>query len=159
MENIVFKYLWIGFIAVTLLNGLIIFIRSKTYTKNNKELEEGYKKIIFYLITLGNLPWLIMGLGIVSGYTNTIFDYFRPRDLNNIVLVFHIVTLLLMLATFNWVFFRGGAEFLEQYKLFDASNDNRSAKEIKVRFALSTAGGIIAMIALWFIDFPVMYFE
>ena len=158
MENIIFKYLWIGFIAVTLLNGLIIFIRSKTYTKNNKELEEGYKKIVFYFITLGNIPWLIMGIGIVLGYTNTIFDYFRPKDLNSIVLLFHVATLILLLVTFNWAFYRGGAEFLERHKIF-GTDDNRGAKEIKAYLGLMIAGGLIAMIAMWAIDVPVMYFE
>lgn len=34
------------------------------------------------------LPWIVMGLGQLTGSTSSVWDYFRPQDINPFVLAF-----------------------------------------------------------------------
>lgn len=136
----------------------------KGYTEIDPRLEEGYKKIIKAFSIYGNIPWVIMGLGMLLGSTQSIFDYFRPRDLNPFVLAFHASVIIIYIFTIRWLYFKDGAKFLEQHpgifqkSGFFAQEENISANKIKILFGLMLLGGILAMSSMWAIDIPVMSF-
>jgi hypothetical protein len=160
MESILFKHFWIAFILVTILNAVILKRRAKEYIDKDPMLEEGYNKVFLYYITIGNVPWIIMGLGMLTGYTETIIDYFRPRDMNPMVLLFHLSTIIILFALDYWIFFRNGAEFLSRHPgLFNsnslfAKNESVTAKQIKVMFGILNIPGFLALLLMWTSDVP-----
>lgn len=81
MEKIqlIFKHVWIIFIAVTIINGLVIKHRSKKCIAQNPELEEGYNKLFKGLIIYGNIPWVIIMIGNLCGITQSFLNTFNPK--------------------------------------------------------------------------------
>ena len=53
--EILFKHTWIFFIFVTILNGIILKIRSKKYILEKPELEEGYDIYFKGWLLYGNI--------------------------------------------------------------------------------------------------------
>lgn len=161
----IFKHFWIMFIVTTLINAVIYKFRFKQYYETNPELEDGYKKIIKAFMIYGNIPWIIMGLGMLVGSTSSIFDYFNPRGLNPFVLLFHIALIYIYIITIKYVYFNGGAEFLEKHPgLFErASWDGKkkyeSATSIKIWLGLMLLGGILGMTAMWCVYIPTPPFK
>lgn len=155
----ILKHFWIAFILVNIINHFIGKQRIKKYIDQNPNLQAGYDRIFNTKLIFGNIPWLIMGIADFSGYTQSIFDFFRPKDMNPFVLVFHayVITLLLLMA--GWVYFKQGAEFLAQHPgIITVNKTGKSsepgAKEIKLFLAFSLVGGFAAIIIMWVADFP-----
>jgi len=152
--DLLFKHAWIMLIAVTIANGLIMKYRSKKYISENPSLDEGYDKYFKGWILYGNIPWIIIAIGNLSGLTHSIFDYFNPKAMNPIVLIFHSAIVILWILSVWWVYFKGGAEFIESHPgLFKKSslsgNTNVTAKQVKLFLPLMLLGGIMAMIMMW----------
>jgi hypothetical protein len=157
--EIIFKYLWIIFIAVTIANGYILKSRSEKYISEKPELKDGYDKFFRGLIFYGNIPWMIIAIGNTSGLTESFFEYLNPKTLNPMVLVFHGSLIVLWMLSIRWIYFKEGAEFLEEHpglfvKKGFSNNPNLSAKEIKRMWPLMILAGIFAMSMMWVIDIP-----
>ncbi|MCU4165482.1 hypothetical protein [Carboxylicivirga caseinilyticus] len=156
--DLLFNNAWIFFIVVTILNGLIMKHRSKRYISENPGLQFGYDKYFKGLIFYGNIPWIIIAIGNLSGLTHSIFDYVNPKTMNPIVLVFHGAIAFLWILCVRWVYFKGGAEFFETHPgLFQKSSlsgkTNITAKQVKLYLPLIILSGIFAMIMMWTTDF------
>ncbi len=147
------------FIAVTVANGLIFKYRSKKYIARNPELKEGYDKFYKGIMIYGNIPWIIMMVGNITGITQNIFEYFSPRDMNPMVLIFHFSILVLWILGVRWIYFKNGAEFIEahpglvQRSSFNGPTDV-TAKQIKLFFPLILLGSIVGMAMMWIVDIP-----
>lgn len=150
---IIDKAFWLISIAITFANAYFLWSRAKTEVARNPELKAGYDQLLKgYLICL-NLPWLVMGLGIMVGGAKTVFDYFDPRSGNLYVVAFHATVLTLWILTVFWIYFSGGAEFLVKHPgVMNA--DIRSPLLIKLLFAVMLFGGIAAEIGMWSGSFP-----
>ena len=147
------------FIAVTIANGLILKYRSKKYIAEKPELEEGYDKYFKGWLFYGNIPWVIMMIGDLSGVTQNTFEYFNPRAMNPIVLAFHFSIIILWALSVRWIYFKKGAEFIEAHpgliqKSSFSGNTNVTAKQVKLFYPLMLLGGVVGMIMMWLIDFP-----
>ena len=91
-----------------------------------------------------------MAIGDITGMTKYIFDFFFPRLLNPIVLLFHFSVLILWGGSIYWVYFKNGAEFLATYpNRFNGGQPNGKRNRIKVLFALMLIFGIAAEIFMW----------
>jgi len=161
--EIIFKHTWIMFIAMTIANGLIFKYNSKKYILEKPELEAGYNTFIKGWLFYGNIPWVIMMIGNLSGMTNNSFDYFMPRQMNPMVLLFHAAIIILWGLSSWWIYFRGGAAFIEKHPgLVQKSSwngkHNVTAKQVKLFYPLMLLGGIIAMIMMWQMDIPPIHF-
>ena len=158
--ELIFKNAWILFIIVTLFNAYWLKSKSKSYILENPELEEGYNRIFKSIIIYGNIPWVIVAIGNLSGMTNSMFDFFRPRDMNPIVLLFHTVVILILVLSIWWIYFKDGAEFLERHpgllkkKSFLSERTDMTAKEIKAMLSLMLLSGIAGMVMMWIMDIP-----
>lgn len=151
------------FIAVTIANGLILKYHSKKYILQNPELKEGYDKYFKGWIIFGNIPWVIMMIGNLSGITQNTFEYFIPKAMNPMVLLFHFSIIALWMLSVRWIYFKNGAEFIETHPgLFQKSsfsgNTNLTAKQVKLFFPLMLLGGIAGMIMMWVMDIPTPQF-
>ena len=150
----IFRYFWIPFIAVTILSGFIGKYRSKKYILKNPELAKGYNKYFNGYMIFGNIPWLIIMIGNLSGITQSFFEYLDPKSLNPIVLLFHFYIIVLWILGIIWIYFKGGAEFIEMHpglvqRSSFSGNTNVTAKQVKLFFPLMLLGGIAGMITMW----------
>jgi len=158
--EIFFKHAWVMFIAVTCVNGLLLKNASQRHIAKNPALAAGYNKYIKGWFLYGNIPWLIMMVGSISGQTQSLFEYLSPRQLNPVVLVFHLSIVALWGLGIRWIYFKQGAEFLEQHpglirKSSLSGNTTITASQIKRFFPLTILGGLVGMIMMWVIDLPI----
>ncbi len=157
--NLIVTDTWIFFIIFTIINGIIFRNKSKKYISKDPELKEGYDKYFWGILFYGNIPWIIMAIGNLSGMTYTTFEYFFPRLMNPIVLTFHASIIVMWLLSFKWIYFNNGAEFIEKHpglfqKFSFTGQRNITAKDVKFYFPIMILGGIIAMIMMWVMDIP-----
>jgi hypothetical protein len=151
-----FRYVPIMFIVVMVANAFIIKGRAQKHIDQNPELKAGYDKIFKGFLLFGNIPWIIMLLGNLTGTTHSVFDYFNPRGLNPIVLMFHFSIVALYLAMFFWIFINDGADFLSRhpgvlvFRFFGEIKNVISPLSIKLFFALILLSGSGAMLTMWF---------
>ncbi|HVK56448.1 MAG TPA: hypothetical protein VM532_15655 [Burkholderiales bacterium] len=73
-----------------------------------------------------SLPWVVMGLGQILGFTPTIWHYFRPQDGNPFVIAWLAVILVLTCAYAWWVLFAGGAQKVRDLNLMAALGQHSS---------------------------------
>lgn len=157
--EIVFKHIWIAFIAVTFVNGFALKHRAKKYIAEKPELKSGYEQYVKAWIFYGNIPWGIMAIGNLSGLTNSAFEYLTPGTMNPVVLVFHASIIALWILSIRWIYFKNGAEFIARHpgifrKTSFSGNTNATAKQIKFLFPLLLLGGVAGMIMMWMMDIP-----
>jgi hypothetical protein len=148
----VFRYGWILFIAGTCANAAVWWFRAQKEIARAPELEQGYRRLIRGFLLYANVPWLVMGAGIVFGGVPTIFHFFDPRNGPWVVAWFASVVLLWILA-FVWLFLKGGAEKMIQYPGLLRGTDT-SPRSIKTFFLLCVAGGIVALVMMVTGNFP-----
>jgi hypothetical protein len=148
------KMFWAMAIGVTCLNAYFLHSRGQTEIARNPALAEGYRQLTKgYLISL-NLPWLVMGLGIMVGGTRGVFEYFDPRSGNPYVIAFHVTIFVLWALIIFWIYFAGGAEFLVRYPGV-MNVDIKSPLVLKLLFGVMLLGGIAGEIAMWSGRLPV----
>lgn len=140
---LIFKYAWFLFIAVTCINGAVWWRRGQQARAEEPELEEGYRRLIRWWIICGNLPWIVMGIGIIFGGVPSVLHYFNPRN-GPFVMAFYVTIVALWIASFYWIFFRGGAEELVAHPGL-LNLPGQKPVWVKALFLLSLIGGIIAL--------------
>lgn len=142
---------WLIFIAVTVANALILKFRSRAHIQRQPELAAGYQRLFNGVLFWGNLPWVVMGIGIVFGGVHSVFSYFRPRDGNPFVLAWFAVVIALWLLGFYWIFARRGAEFLVEHPGL-LRGTPKSPTMIRIGYCLMIAGGIMGLIFMFTMD-------
>ena len=156
----IFKYAWVLFVAGTLINVISLKKQSQSYIAEDPTLKEGYDKLIKGWLIYGNIPWLIMAIGDLTGITNGVWDYFNPKSMNPMVLLFHITVVILWIIGSNWIYFKGGADFIVKHPglvQFHGPGINKytsSPLAIKIFWALALLGGITGMVMMWMHSVP-----
>lgn len=144
----VFDYAWILFILVTILNAGILRVRSNRIVSEHPELKDGYDRLFKGCLLFLNIPWVVIGIGMIVGGVPSTFSFFAPRRGNLLVIAFHVSAVILWLLGIWWLYFKGGAEFLVKYRgVFN--RDIQSPLLVKSLFGLSLLGGIVAEILMW----------
>lgn len=145
-----FKHAWILFIAIAVINELRIRKKAKSFIEAHPDSEEEYYKFWWKYLILENIPWLIIAIGDITGMTENVFEFFFPRLLNPIVLLFHFNIIVLWIISIYWVYFDNGAEFLATFpNRFNSGQPNGKINNIKIFFALMLIFGITAEIFMW----------
>ena len=142
------KIFWLLAIGVTCLNAYMLYSRAQTEIARNPELAEGYWQLIKGYLVWFNLPWVVMGLGIVLGRTHGAFEYFNPRVGNPYVIAFHVTILVQSMLAIFWIYFAGGAEFLVAHPGV-LNVDVKSPLVMKLLFGLGLLGGLVGEIVMW----------
>ncbi len=152
---LVFRHAWLFFIAITCANGAIWWRRAQPRIAKNPALREGYQRLIKSWLIYGNLPWLVMGAGILSGAVPSPLHYLNPRN-GAFVIAFWATVVALWIASFHWLFFRQGAEtLLEHPGLFNFPARLSRPWVVKVYLLLCLAGGVICLLVVIFSDIRV----
>ncbi len=152
-EPLFARHAWILFIAVTMINALILKFRSRAHIQRRPELRAGYRRLFNGVLLWGNLPWVVMGIGIVFGGVHSTFSYFRPRDGHSFVLAWLGVVVALWILGFYWLFARRGAEFLVEHPGLLRSTP-KNPTSIRFFYCLMVAGGLAGLLFIFFTDFP-----
>lgn len=147
------KYFWILCVVVTYLNAGLFWLKSRKYIDEKPELESGYRTLIKGFAVWGNIPWLVMGLGITTGGVPSTWDYFRPKDGNPWVISwFASVFGIWALGTY-WLIVRSGAEMLAEHPgMFNV--DLKSPRTIKLIWLACLAGGVLGAIMMFTQEVP-----
>src|SRR6266850_4908288 len=106
-----------------------------------------YKRLV---IGASTLPWLVMGVGQLTGSTSSVWEYFRPQDMNPFVLAFVGSVFLLSIALLYWVFFMEGSTKAVELKLMQAHGPFGSKPLPERQVKLFAAVGPIFVI-LWIV--------
>ena len=149
---LLFKYGWLIFIVFQCVNGVSWWQKGKPEMAANHALESGYRRLIRSWIVYGNLPLLIMGVGIQFGGVPTVFHYCNLRN-GPFVIAFWVSCVVLWVATFYWMFFQGGAEKLIAHPGL-LSLPVARPWAVKTLFLLALTGGVIAMFVVLLTDVP-----
>jgi hypothetical protein len=110
------KYFWLVLIAVNCLSTLIFSFIARSPLRERPELYDGYWRLIRGMLLFFNLPFLVMGIGIVSDYVPTMNGYLSWRVSNPFVLAFYTSIFFELLLGFYWIFFAQGAEFIVKHR-------------------------------------------
>ena len=152
--EIIFEHFWLVFIIVIFVNAFIMRKRADSYIEINPELKSGYDKLFKNFLIFANIPWLIMGIGDLTGFTNGVFEFLMPRQLNPIVLIFHASIITLWGLGSYWIYIKDGAEFLAKHPGFlntgePSKTDKVNKNTVKFMWTLIVLGGIIGEILMW----------
>ena len=140
------RHAWFLFVVVTCVNAVVWWHRGQPIIAKHPERRERYLRLVRGFLFWGNLPWLVMGLGIVVGSVPSTFHYFNPRN-GPFVIAWFVTVIGLWILTFIWLFFRRGAETLIEHPgLLNLPVSSPWA--IKIIFLVSVSGGIIAVTAM-----------
>ncbi len=151
--QIMFRHAWFVFIAVTCLNGAVWWWRGQVHIRANPALRSGYERLIRGWLIYGNLPWVVMGAGIVFGGVPTVLHYFNPRN-GPVVVRWYVTVVALWVVSVYWLFFQQGAEALVAHPGLLNLPSNRPGT-VKVFFLLCLAGGIAGLLVMILLDLPV----
>jgi hypothetical protein len=146
----IFRHAWLLFVIVTCANGAVWWVRARPRIAENPALQEGYRRLIRGWLIYGNLPWLVMGAGILSGSVPSTFHYFNPRN-GPFVIAFYVTVVAFWIATFYWLFFKEGAETLLAHPGLLNVPVGRPWT-VKAYFLLCLAGGVIGLSIMIFTD-------
>lgn len=142
--GLILRHAWLLFIAVTCVNGVTWWIRGKKEMAQHPELAAGYRSLIRGWIVYGNIPWVVMGIGILFGGVASVFDYFNPRN-GPFVVAWYVSVVALWVTTADWIFLRGGAEALIQHPGLLSRPAPQSPSAIKTIVALALLGGVVGL--------------
>lgn len=142
------------FVAVTAVNAFILKLRSQHHIIDRPELAAGYRQLFTGVLLWGNLPGLVMGIGIEFGGVHSVFSYFRPRDGNPFVLAWFGVVVALWVLGFYWLFARRGAEFLVDHPGL-LRGAPQSPAMIRLFYCIMVAGGVVGLLVIFLADVPV----
>lgn len=110
-----YRYLWTFFLGMGVINSILGWRSLLTHIKNNEVLKAKYRYLFIQYAIWINLPWLVMGAGILLGGAGGVFDFLVPSSGNFVVVTWWVLFLLMNFILAGWIFFAGGAETLEKY--------------------------------------------
>ncbi len=143
------RHFWLLILLANCVNAAVLHFRGLRNSKTKPELSEGYGKLVRGYLIWMNFPWVVMGLGILTGEAPTFRDYLNLRAGNPYVTLFVSVVVAEWLLGLRWIFFRGGAEMLVSHPgLFN--RDFTKPYQVKLMYSLCVLGGIFALAALYY---------
>ncbi len=139
------EWFWVLFVAATVWNAASWWVRGAPHRREHPELERGYRSLVGGLLFWGNVPWVVMGAGILFGHVPSIFSYFNIPTGGPWVGAFHGTLLLVWALGTYWLLMRGGAEtFVRHPGLFTRAVEDPVV--IKGFWLFAVSLGILAMI-------------
>lgn len=122
--GLISKYFWLLLLVIGVINYRKALSTSAMLGASNQTDEaERYLK----RFSIGaNIPWVVMGIGQVFGYTPTIWYYFRPQDGNPFVIAWLLTILVTTSLYAYWVLFASGAQKVIDYNLMSAVGQRKA---------------------------------
>jgi hypothetical protein len=145
----VLRHAGLLFILVACVQAAIWRKRARSRIVVDPELDSGFQTFVRVWLIYGNLPWLLLGVTVLCGALPPPLHSLDPRHGPYAGLIL-ITIVLLWVATFEGLFFRGHAEVLLTYPgVFDVPLNRPWA--VKLWFLVCLSGGITGLILLIFL--------
>lgn len=144
---LVLRYFWLLGIAAALGSAAFGRMTARAYIERDASLKEGYDRLIRGAAVYLSAPWIVMGIGMIFGKFNTIFDLLLSlKNWDPFSVVFFGVVIADALFLFIWVWFVDGAEFLAAHPgVFSLP---RSTALIKIMAAAGVAASMLLAYAI-----------
>jgi hypothetical protein len=153
------RYFWLICLAMTAYQYYAAGRRPHTEEQPSESTRLERVRYVRLFIATSALPWIVMGLGQLTGRTSTVWDYLRPQDMNVFVLAFLGSVFALSIAFAYWIFFMDGARKTVELELMHVQVFSGSRPMTERQVKLLAAFGplfVLAWIALpIFMDAPV----
>jgi len=141
---IVSKYFWVAAIAGAVLSALLINRRCRRLVEQTPELAPSCSTLVWGFATWENMPWVVMGIGIMFGRVATAWHYFLQVRENTFVLLWWACVFVTVVVSAYWVFFKGGAELYGKLsELYGARFGSATAVKVFM------VGALVATIVLF----------
>ena len=147
--EVVFKHFWLAFVVVTIINARYWWAGVQGRIRAQPELEAGYRRLYRGYLFWGNVPWLLMGAGILSGQVQWMFDFLQPRSGNPYVLAWWWAMAALLALGTVWMLWGGGAETLARHPGFDLVPQWPASKLRWLWLGLVAWNVTIALVFIW----------
>jgi len=136
-EGFIFRHFWVACILVTVINGVTSQRSVKPAIERDPLLADGYRCLFRGYYVWMNVPWVLMGLGIVFGGVGTMQHYFLAFDRAPVVLWWCAMAGLQAYGSV-WMLLRGGAETLARHPglPFVPRVEARTLKLVWIAFAV-----------------------
>ena len=158
METILTSpHLWVMFVLATSVNAVFFRIAATQHSKEHPELADGFATLIRGWLFWGNLPWIVMGIGLEFGGVSNLWHYFQPREGNPYVLAWFVCVMFLWILGFWWIFLRGGAEMLAKHSMIFNYSDLSNPAKVKLFYLICVGGGVVGFILMFFMEFPLPF--
>ena len=137
--------MWVLFVVVQCVNGAFWWFRG---TAERPQQRKSYRKLVAGWVLLGNIPWLILGWGTLSGRLSSLDEVFYPSRGNPCVIGFHVSAVVLQALTVYWVYFADGAQTMVDHPgLFN--RPLTAPAQIKTLLCISLGGAVLGEIIMW----------
>jgi hypothetical protein len=145
----VLRHAWLLFVLVTCVQAVIWWHRAQSRIVVDPRLDQGFRIFIRIWLVYANLPWLLLGIGVLCGAVPA-----RMHALNEhtgpIAALAYVTVVLLWVALFEGLFFQGGAETLLAYPgIFDIPF--RRPWTVKLWFLFCLSAGVTGACLLLFL--------
>lgn len=147
LYTILKKWSWLLAILSMFLKAYSIRRKADKKIALNPELEDGYRKIIKGYLVWGNIPWVVMGIGITIGGVPSVFHYLNFNSSNPYILAFFISVFFISIMGTYWILFKDGAEMIAKHPTL-LSYDVKSPMQIKIFWSICVVGGIVAVVLM-----------
>jgi hypothetical protein len=142
------RYFWALAIGMSFLNAAILKARSVRHVERDPALQPGYDTLIRGYLTWMNIPWVVMGLGVLVGGVPSVWQFFQPRDGNPFVLAWFASVFALWVVSADWIFRRGGAELIATHPGVLSYNVSSSCV-VKFFWVMCLIGGVAGFTMMW----------
>lgn len=109
---------------------------------------ESYPRLIRGYLLWMSAPWVAMGLIILRGGAESVFDFFTPASAGWAVAAWHALVVGISVCAACWIYGRGGAEVVASHRALHKSMI-RSATAVKLWTGFALAAGGITEIVMW----------
>jgi len=134
------------FIFAQCLNGAFWWFRG---TAEHPEKRSGYAKLVAAWVLLGNIPWFILGAGVLEGRIISMDDVFKPNHHNPFLQAFFVSIVVILLLVNFWIWVGNGSQTLIDYPGL-ANRPLTEPMPIKLYVLASTIFAFIGAAVMWF---------
>lgn len=109
------NYVWILFIIFTFINVLVQRILVADELKTNPDFAKGFKQYVLGLLFFFNVWLVLIGIGLSTGWVNSIFDFMYVRY-NPMIIISNVYLIIVLFSISRWIFVRNGAKILAKLR-------------------------------------------
>jgi hypothetical protein len=157
----IFQFICRFFWAICIGMSFFLFRASKEVREQairDRDFGLEHRKLRNKILIWTNIPWVIMGIGLLSGAVPSVWHFYRPRDLNPVVLAFLGFTVIFWLVSIWWTF-KGGAEKITEHDLIAfyvlGKRKKLSPGQFKAIVIVCILGGLIGLYLSLTRDVPI----
>ena len=142
--RLISQFFWLICLGVSLINYIVARRRIAPGTNSEDAI-----RYLDWMSFAGAVPWGLMGVGQISGFTPTVWYYFRPQDLNPFVVLWLACVFTETVAYAAWVLFMDGARKLREYELLAAFGWNKKPMSERLIKITAAMGPPFCLLWIW----------